>query len=320
MWNIEDDSRAMPIGYLNVDKPSQWTSSDVVAKLRGAFNLRKRKVKIGHGGTLDPLATGVLPICIGSATRLADYVLNSNKAYQMRIKLGVATDTYDSQGDVVSESDASDVGIDDLNDVLDRFRGVFSQLPPLYSAIKKNGRPLYSIARSGGSVEREPRTVEVYKLRITDWEPPDADLYVECAKGFYARSLANDIGELLGCGAHVTSLQRVRSGRFNIDQSVSLDELLGLAENDEWTQHLLPVDFVIQEMPSVTVGADQAIDFMHGRRVVTAPCINENRNDNRIRVYDPDGEMIGLARIDRSGAFLHPTLVIRNLNVVLSKW
>lgn len=318
MWDIKDTSTQMPIGYLNVDKPSEWTSSDVVAKLRGAFNLRKRKVKIGHGGTLDPLATGVLPICIGSATRLADYVLNGNKTYQMRIRLGVATDTYDSQGDVVSESDASGVEIDDLNDVLNQFRGVFSQLPPMYSAIKKNGQPLYSIARRGGSVDREPRTVEVYELRITHWEPPDVELYVECAKGFYARSLANDIGELLGCGAHVTSLQRVRSGRFKIDQSVSLDELLHLAGEDEWTKHLLPVDFVIQEMPSVTISADQAIDFMHGRRVAKPRFTDKDKSDNRIRVYDPDGEMIGLARIDRLDGFLHPTLVIRNLNVAIS--
>ena len=318
MWDIKDTSTQMPIGYLNVDKPSEWTSSDVVAKLRGAFNLRKRKVKIGHGGTLDPLATGVLPICIGSATRLADYVLNGNKTYQMRIRLGVATDTYDSQGDVVSESDASGVEIDDLNDVLNQFRGVFSQLPPMYSAIKKNGQPLYSIARRGGSVDREPRTVEVYELRITHWEPPGMELYVECAKGFYARSLANDIGELLGCGAHVTSLQRVRSGRFKIDQSISLDELLHLAGEDEWTEHLLPVDFVIQEMPSVTISADQAIDFMHGRRVAPSHFTDKDKNDNRIRVYDPDGEMIGLARIDRLDGFLHPTLVIRNLNVAIS--
>lgn len=318
MWDIKDTSTQMPIGYLNVDKPSEWTSSDVVAKLRGAFNLRKRKVKIGHGGTLDPLATGVLPICIGSATRLADYVLNGNKTYQMRIRLGVATDTYDSQGDVVSESDASGVEIDDLNDVLNQFRGVFSQLPPMYSAIKKNGQPLYSIARRGGSVDREPRTVEVYELRITHWEPPHVELYVECAKGFYARSLANDIGELLGCGAHVTSLQRVSSGRFKIDQSVSLDELLHLAGEDEWTEHLLPVDFVIQEMPSVTISADQAIDFMHGRRVAPSHFTDNDKNDNRIRVYDPDGEMIGLARIDRLDGFLHPTLVIRNLNVAIS--
>lgn len=318
MWDIKDTSTQMPIGYLNVDKPSEWTSSDVVAKLRGAFNLRKRKVKIGHGGTLDPLATGVLPICIGSATRLADYVLNGSKTYQMRIRLGVATDTYDSQGDVVSESDASGVEIDDLNDVLNQFRGVFSQLPPMYSAIKKNGQPLYSIARRGGSVDREPRTVEVYELHITHWEPPDMELYVECAKGFYARSLANDIGELLGCGAHVTSLQRFRSGRFKIDQSVSLDELLRLAGEDEWTEHLLPVDFVIQEMPSVTIGADQAVDFMHGRRVAPSHFTDNDKSDNRIRVYDPDGEMIGLARIDRLDGFLHPTLVIRNLNVAIS--
>lgn len=318
MWDIKDTSTQMPIGYLNVDKPSEWTSSDVVAKLRGAFNLRKRNVKIGHGGTLDPLATGVLPICIGSATRLADYVLNGNKTYQMRIRLGVATDTYDSQGDVVSESDASGVEIDDLNDVLNQFRGVFSQLPPMYSAIKKNGQPLYSIARRGGSVDREPRTVEVYELRITHWEPPHVELYVECAKGFYARSLANDIGELLGCGAHVTSLQRVSSGRFKIDQSVSLDELLHLAGEDEWTEHLLPVDFIIQEMPSVTISADQAIDFMHGRRVAPSHFTDNDKSDNRIRVYDPDGEMIGLARIDRLDGFLHPTLVIRNLNVAIS--
>lgn len=318
MWDIKDTSRQMPIGYLNVDKPSEWTSSDVVAKLRGAFNLRKRKVKIGHGGTLDPLATGVLPVCIGSATRLADYVLNGNKAYQMRIRLGVATDTYDSQGDVVSESDASGVEIDDLNDALDQFRGVFSQLPPMYSAIKKNGQPLYSIARRGESVDREPRAVEVYELYITHWKPPDVELYVECAKGFYARSLANDIGELLGRGAHVTSLQRVRSGRFKIDQSVSLDELLSLAEEDEWTQHLLPVDFVIQEMPSVTISADQSIDFMHGRRVATSHFTDKDKSDNRIRVYDPDGEMIGLGRIDGVDRFLHPTLVIRNFNVALS--
>ena len=309
MWRI--DKTSAPAGYLNVDKPPAWTSSDVVAKLRGAFGLKARGIKIGHGGTLDPLATGVLPICIGSATRFSEHVLTGDKGYEITMSLGVATDTYDLEGSVVSEADADSITIEEFRDLLGKFVGEFDQIPPMYSAIKMGGQPLYRIARSGKTVARDPRKVRVDSLNVVDWDPPRASVTVECGKGFYARSLVHDIGDELGCGAHVTSLRRTRSGEFEIEDSIEMASLLALSGEEEWRRHLLPVDYVIQYLPKVGVSAEEAADFKHGRAAPLQEWESVANNVRSLRVYDPGGEFLGLGEMRENEQSLQPRLVIR---------
>ena len=174
-------------GYLNVNKPAEWTSTDVVRKLKGMTKVKK----IGHGGTLDPIATGVLPICLGYGTRFAEMILLGTKEYRITLQLGVATNTYDSEGDVTAEADFSKVTQQNAENALEAFRGKFDQTPPMFSAVKHQGKRLYELARQGIEVERKSRKVEVMRLELTRWEPPEVDLEVECSHGFYARSLAH---------------------------------------------------------------------------------------------------------------------------------
>ena len=254
-------------GFLNVDKPSEWTSSDVVAKLRSVFQIRQRGLKIGHGGTLDPIATGVLPICIGGATRLSEFLLSATKSYLMTARLGISTDTYDSEGTETDRGDYSTVKSSELISVMLEFRGEIDQVPPMYSAIKKDGQPLYKLARQGKTIAREPRKVTVHKLELTAWAPPYFTLKIDCGSGFYARSLANDVGQRLGCGAHMTSLRRTRAGNFKISDSRSLNTLISCAAADLWTRYLINPDHVLQHLPAITLDEAEIADFSHGRMI-----------------------------------------------------
>ena len=243
-----NEPRRSVSGFLNIDKPSGWTSSDVVAKIRAAFGLRKRRIKVGHGGTLDPMATGVLPICIGGATRLAQFVLGGDKVYQMSARLGGETDTYDSEGRTIAIRDFQKVTKKDVVATISGFVGEIDQVPPMYSAIKKDGQPLYKLARQGRTVDREPRRVTISSLTLTAWDTPDFDLHIECGSGFYARSLAHDIGTRLGCGAHMTALRRIRAGEFRVTDSVSLEQLISAAADDLWLRFLSKPDVVLQSL------------------------------------------------------------------------
>ena len=295
-------------GFLNVDKPSDWTSSDVVAKLRSAFQLRKRRLKIGHGGTLDPMATGVLLICIGSATRLAQFVLSGNKTYVMSVKLGTSTDTYDSEGMVTDRQDYMSVTLSDLQSILPEFSGEIDQIPPMYSAIKRHGQPLYKLARQGKTIPREPRKVQVYGLEMTAWSLPSLELKINCGSGFYARSLANDIGQRLGCGAHMTALRRERAGDFDIADSLSLDKLIATAHDDWWMHHLIQPDHVLKHLNAVTLDDAEAFAFLHGQEICREVSTNET-DEHRLRVYADTGELLGLARIDDGSNMIHPATV-----------
>lgn len=298
-------------GFLNVDKPINWTSSDVVAKLRSAFRLRQRGLKIGHGGTLDPLATGVLPICVGRTTRLSKFVLTGNKSYLMSAMLGVSTDTYDSEGTETHRQDYSTVKSTDLVSIMPEFRGEIDQVPPMYSAIKRDGQPLYKLARKGKTIAREPRKVEVHELELTTWDPPHFSLKIDCGSGFYARSLANDVGQRLGCGAHMTSLRRTRAGDFDIAESLSLDTLIACAADDSWTRHLLNPDHVLRRLPKVTLDEAETVAFSHGR-VIERVLANWESNKVRIRVYGDNGTFIGLGRVDEKTNFIYPATVLKD--------
>ncbi|MBI2856367.1 MAG: tRNA pseudouridine(55) synthase TruB, partial [Chloroflexi bacterium] len=195
-------------GILNVIKPPQWTSMDVVRLIK---RLTRQK-RVGHAGTLDPQATGILPICIGQATRVMEYLVNSPKTYHAVVQLGVSTDTYDAQGQITDVRDPSHITLQDVDTALEAFRGVFYQVPPMYSALKREGERLYNLARAGKEVAREPRKVESFRLEVTGWNPPEVELEIECGRGLYVRSLAYDMGVALGCGASLGGLTRLSSG------------------------------------------------------------------------------------------------------------
>ena len=211
------------IGFLNIDKPRGMTSTDVVRRVKRAARMRRG---VGHGGTLDPIATGVLIIGIGKATRLMERVLDGSKEYVAEIELGVSTDTYDADGEIVSTRDATAVSRADVEASLTAFHGEIEQVPPMYSALKRDGKRLYELARQGIEIEREPRRVVVRHISLTDWHPPVATVNIECGSGFYVRSLAHDLGETLGCGGHMRSLIRRRVGPFHIDDALALDDAL----------------------------------------------------------------------------------------------
>ncbi|PLX87580.1 MAG: tRNA pseudouridine(55) synthase TruB [Desulfuromonas sp.] len=208
-------------GLLLIDKPQNMTSHDVVSRVRRICKTRK----VGHAGTLDPLATGVLPVAVGNATKVLQFLLMADKSYRATLGLGESTTTLDSEGEVVERRDLPDKCLERLEELLPAFRGRIEQVPPMYSALKKDGVPLYKLARQGKNVEREPRTVEIERLDIVSCDFPEVIIEVDCSKGTYIRTLADDLGNALGCGAHLTALRRLRSGPFTIEQCVTLERL-----------------------------------------------------------------------------------------------
>ncbi len=211
-------------GALLVDKPSEWTSHDVVAKIRGHFRLPK----VGHCGTLDPMATGLLILVIGKATRYSERLMASDKVYEGTMRLGEVTDSYDADGELVETRSIPPLDLHDLNEAASAFVGDLQQIPPMVSAKKVGGVPLYRLARQGKEIPREPRLVHVYTFRFQDYEDPFGYFRVSCTKGTYVRSLAHDLGQRLGCGAHLTALRRTASGRFDVADALPLQELLAL--------------------------------------------------------------------------------------------
>ncbi len=281
--------------YLNIDKPQNWTSTDVVRKLKGVT----RSKKIGHGGTLDPIATGVLPICIGAATRFADSVLLGTKSYRVTIELGASTDTYDSTGKKTAEADWKDVNRDQVNDVLDMFRGKFDQVPPMYSAIHHNGKRLYELARQGIEVERSARPVEVMSLRLVDFSAPELVLDLECGHGFYARTLAHDIGEKLDTHAHLTGLVRTHAGVFKIKDSVTIEQVIDEAESGDWRKLAMPIDTTILHLGKITLSRMFVEMVQHGRQLSVADVGTTGdkkiyESGERIRAYTPEGELLAI--------------------------
>lgn len=279
-------------GYLNVNKPDDWTSTDVVRKLKGMTKVKK----IGHGGTLDPIATGVLPICLGNATRFAEMILLGTKEYRITMQLGVATNTYDSEGDVTAEADYSQVTKEEAEAALEGFRGKFEQKPPMFSAVKHNGKRLYELARKGIEVERKTRQVEVKRLELTRWEPPQAELDVECSHGFYARSLTHDFGQQVGCGAHLTGLVRTRAGRFDIKDSHTLEEIQEHVDAGTWHDLVEPIDFTLQHLPSVKLDPVTAETVQHGQSLSVSqfgPPAG-SKPGQQLRAYNSEDELIAI--------------------------
>jgi tRNA pseudouridine55 synthase len=271
-------------GLLNIDKPSGVTSHDVVAIVRRATKIKK----IGHAGTLDPLATGVLVLCLGKATRLSAYAMSHTKVYEAQIHLGVETETYDAEGQITTTNSAS-ISQAEFEAVLTQFLGDIDQLPPMYSAIKKGGKKLYELARKGETIEVEPRPVTIESLTIQHWEFPYVDLEIICSPGTYIRSFAHDIGQLLGVGGHLSALRRTASGNFRVENAVSLDTLRTAIERDEWQQYLLSPDLAIVDMPSVNLTQEQSDIIRQGGFIELVGDTTE-----QIGAFDPAGQLVAI--------------------------
>ncbi len=281
---------AEPSGLLIIAKPPGMTSHDVVAKLRRILGIRR----IGHAGTLDPMARGVLPLLIGQATRLAEYLLDWEKGYRFTMRLGIATDTYDADGAVTAEGDASAVTRADIEAAMVAFRGTILQTPPPYSAVKRGGRPLYAYARAQQPMEVEPRTVVVREFELERYEPPDASFVVRCGSGTYVRSLAHDIGRALGCGAHVTDITRTAVGPLLLEDAVTIEQVAEAAERGDWHAMMLPPDALVPSAPKAMLSQTETAAVLNGRPVRPAGLIRERREGTLSRAYDWRGRFIAL--------------------------
>ena len=255
---------------------------------------------MGHAGTLDPEATGVLPICLGRGTRIIEFLVDTNKTYQAEIELGKATDTYDGSGQVIGQAEVSGITYEEIELALSTFRGNIYQTPPMYSAVKYRGQPLYKLARKGIEIERKSRPVMVYRLEILSWQPPVATLEVECGKGTYIRSLAHDLGQSLGCGGYLKSLVRTKCGFFDIKDSTSMTQLEEAFQHSYWERFLNPVDTALQHFRAILVN-DKTEDiirkgcpvFLEQRKDSNK---NESSNNKYCRVYTADGRFLGILR------------------------
>ena len=272
-------------GIVIVDKPQGWTSQDVTARLRRVFNTRR----IGHGGTLDPMATGVLPVFVGRATRGVEFFEHAEKTYEAVLQLGITTDTEDVTGTVLEKRPVALTEQEFLN-ILPQFRGEIRQIPPMYSALKINGQKLCDLARQGKEVERKPRTITIHKLECLEFSGETARLLVHCSKGTYIRTLCKDIGEALSCGGCMASLRRVTAGEYTIEEAVPLQELLD-TENPE--QYLRQVDTMFRNRPAVTLTPNQEKRCRNGND------FSIDLADDTYRAYSQTGEFLMLAKVEQ---------------------
>ena len=270
-------------GIVIIDKPAGWTSQDVTARLRRVFNTRR----IGHGGTLDPMATGVLPVFVDRATRGVEFFEHAEKTYEAVLQLGITTDTEDTTGTVLEERDVSVTEADVLA-VLPRFRGEIMQIPPMYSALKVNGKKLYELARAGKEVERQPRPITIHELELLEFGGNTARLRVRCSKGTYIRTLCKDIGQALGCGGCMAQLRRVQAGEYTISEAVPLETLL---ESKTPEQYLRNVDSMFRNYPAVTLTEKQEQRCRNGNSFTLGIA------DSTYRVYSQSGEFLALSKV-----------------------
>jgi tRNA pseudouridine55 synthase len=278
-------------GVLVVDKPVGLSSHDVVEVIRRGTNIRRA----GHTGTLDPRASGVLVILIGPAVRLSEYVSASDKRYHATLRLGSSTNTFDGEGVITSTASVASITQEQFEHTLDQFVGEIQQVPPPYSAIKIKGRKAYEMARQGEDVSLEPRTIHVYSLELLEWDPPEAVLDVFCSSGTYVRSLANDVGAALGCGAHLIGLRRTQSGRFTLRDAISLPRLQDAFAARNWYKYLIPAAEALGHWPMVELDADQVELVRHGHRVPA-----EAGSNGWVRGVSEQGDLVALMELDEA--------------------
>ena len=295
-------------GILNVLKPPDKTSFQVVSLVRQLSSERH----VGHTGTLDPYATGVLPVCLGQATRVIEFMSGDSKTYRAEVQLGATTDTYDFTGTILEACDPSAISEVQVKSTLEAFRGAVMQIPPMYSAIKHQGRPLYQLARMGIEVPRKPREVHIYRLELVGWRPPVFVLEVECSSGTYIRSLAHDIGHELGCGAFIKELVRLRCGRFEIKDAVPLASLEEAFCDDRWSALLHPMDEVLMDWAAVIVDDAAEKSIRNGRLVAlegAARQTSQGRWADWCRAYSTDGQLLALLNWQSECGLWHPSKV-----------
>jgi tRNA pseudouridine55 synthase len=291
-------------GILNINKPPGKTSFSIVALVKRLTGERR----VGHAGTLDPAATGVLPICLGQGTRITQFLVDATKCYRAQIELGVTTDTYDVWGKVIDRRDPSQIDEEQLASVLTSFTGDIQQIPPMYSAVKYHGRRLYELARRGINVDRSSRLARVHSLQVIGWEPPVAAVEVVCGKGTYIRSLAHDMGQALGCGAALKSLVRLRCGPFAINDAISVPQLEDAAHYGYWQHFVYPIDTVLLHQAAIVVSDTTGKVIRNGCPVTVA---NDNSlkrlsTDSRCRAYTGDGCFLGVLRFNRETGHWQP--------------
>ena len=295
-------------GIVVPDKALGGSSNHALQLVKRLFDANKA----GHTGALDPLATGVLPLCLGEATKVSQFLLDSDKAYRARIKLGVRTDTADSEGEVIETADAGAVTEAQIKSALTQFEGDIEQVPPMYSALKRDGQPLYKLAREGKTVEREPRAITVYSIELTGFDPQSQELEIEvdCSKGTYIRTIADDLGQIIGCGAHIIALRRLKAGAFTLADSQSLEELEAAKQAGGFTAidaMLMPMDKAIDTLPAVHLPAYTAQFLKQGQAVQ----VNKPPADGLLRLYE-DEEFVGIGIIDDDGKVAPKRLIVKD--------
>jgi tRNA pseudouridine55 synthase len=295
-------------GVLLLDKHAGHSSNDVLIRAKRLLNARKA----GHTGTLDPFATGLLPLCFGEATKFAQDLLEADKTYETVVRLGIETSTGDTEGEIVATSEVK-VGTEQIESVLARFRGEIEQVPPMHSALKRDGKPLYEYARAGVTLEREARRVTIHALEMLGYQDSCLSLRVKCSKGTYIRVLGQDIGAMLGCGAHLQALRRTAVGALSLNNAMTLDRLTEIPE-PERALSLAPVDALLSSFPSVVLQDEMARRFLHGQRLalgkigVAAP--NDTTGAGRVRVYrKEDGKLLGTAQLSEFGVLAPERLI-----------
>ena len=305
-------------GILNINKPWGRTSFSLVAMVKRLTGERR----VGHAGTLDPAATGVLPVCIGQGTRVVEFLVDANKTYRAEIELGVTTDTYDASGRIIQRGDPSGISQDHLETELASFCGLIRQTPPMYSAVKYRGKPLYKLARAGITVERRNRLVKIFRLELVDWQPPVVTIEVVCGKGTYIRTLAYDLGQALGCGAYLKSLVRLRCGVFDIADAVSVPQLEDAFHCGCWQNFIYPIDSVLLHYAAVVVSDDDRQNMSNGRPLVLGNGDGGEGGgyreqyipagysaEDRCRVYALDGSFLGVLRFNPERGHWQPEKV-----------
>lgn len=293
-------TRGLYHGYLVIDKPAGMTSHDVVGRVRRVLGERR----VGHAGTLDPAAVGVLPIAVGLATRTVEYLAEASKAYVADVTFGVRTDSSDIDGSVISVEDASHLSLEDVQSALERLRGPQLQVPPMHSAIKIGGQRMYELAHRGEHIDLEPRPITIHEIEVVSWESPVAEVYIHCSKGTYVRSIARDLGDALGTGAYMSNLVRVATGPFSLADAVRLNELEELLKTEPWEMIAAHPDASLQGLEAIILGDDAAASWRNGNPV------RLDGVSGGVRAYDIAGIWMGVGRADVGEELLRPVKVV----------
>lgn len=290
-------------GILNIDKPEGKTSFSVISCLRKLTGEKR----VGHAGTLDPLASGVLPVCFGRATRIIRFLMDAQKTYRAEIELGITTDTFDREGKIVERLDPGYVTEDEIRRVLCSFKGVIAQTPPIYSALKYQGRRYYDLARAGEQIEIKPRNIEISRLDLLSWEMPVLEIEVECSKGTYIRSLANDIGKILKCGGHLKNLVRTKYGPYDIESAISLSQVEAAIKDDTFSELLDPFDGPLYNLDALLLGDEEEMDVRCGRSIQVSD--TAAIHSGYCRAYSMSGEFIAILKFVPESTLWHPDVV-----------